>query len=220
MDNDKCDCTDCVPLKDFKKLEKTVKKLQTEVNNNFARSARQAELDEKMLEMQRAVKTCEKNVSIAVSRMNGFGAEIAGVVKMVEVNNDVVISALDAIKTMLDVGTTQTTPSTPQIKIKVEKTKPSGESKLTPQSYQPSVTGTIETIPQVKEVETARGPTQITEFDFNIDGEVVKMALWEDTGKEVVFKKVGDKLTLTAISVKNEYDGKLQLSSTRKTVVK
>ena len=205
MDNDKCDCTDCVSLEDFKKYV-------NETTTLISRLARQDELDEKMLEVQRAVKSCVKNISQLVTRINGNAIEHDSMIKMITAGFEALTSLVNSQPVVISKTVTDN--------IKPKEPTPSGETKLVPQSYQPSVTGTIETIPQVKEVHTGDGPKQITEFDFNIDGEVVKMALWEDTGKEVVFKKVGDKLTLTAISVKNEYDGKLQLSSTRKTQVK
>ena len=197
------------------------KKFKTEYNNMVSRLARVDAVDERILELQNAIKDIEKVNSSQSSRANSFSTEIAGLVgmvtqmtafcketleyfKQVSERQPVVVS-----KTIKD-NTTQPTKAT-------EKTE---GTTFTPNSYMPSVKGIIETLPQVKEVPTSSGPKQITEFDLKVGDEVAKIALWENTGKEVVFKKIGDKLTLTAMSVKTPYEGKHQLSSTRKTMVK
>ena len=195
------------------------KKFKTEYNNMVSRLARVDAVDERILELQNAIKDIEKVNSSQSSRANSFSTEIAGLVGMVTQTIEYCKETLEYFKQV-----SERQPVVVSKKV-IDNTKPTPTEKtegttFTPNSYMPSVKGIIETLPQVKEVPTSSGPKQITEFDLKVGDEVVKVALWEDTGKEVVFKKIGDKLTLTAMSVKTPYEGKHQLSSTRKTMVK
>lgn len=80
-----------------------------------------------------------------------------------------------------------------------------------------SVTGTLTNPPEQREVNTRRGPTTVTNFDLDVDGVIVRAGLWGELGDQAVMLNEGDEVTLTSMHVKEPYQDKTQLSSTKNT---
>ena len=85
--------------------------------------------------------------------------------------------------------------------------------------YVQSLTGTIVDDIVIREVQVRGKATPIANFMFTDGVAVVKIAIWDALVNEVKGFGKGDTLTLTGMSIKDPYEGVLQISSTRKTTI-
>jgi len=95
------------------------------------------------------------------------------------------------------------------------------EGGLVPGKFLKEITGSLIDAPKVREVNTKNGPTDIYNFTLNTEeyGEV-RIGLWDTIGKEASRKlAAGYFVHITSLSIRDEYDGISQLSSTRNTKV-
>ena len=81
--------------------------------------------------------------------------------------------------------------------------------------------GVLVDSPSIREVTTRNGPSEICNFTISTEeyGEV-RIGLWEEMGRDA--KRTlnpGNKVVLTALSIKDEYNGVPQLSGTRNTKI-
>lgn len=85
--------------------------------------------------------------------------------------------------------------------------------------YVQSLTGTIVDDVVIREVQVRGKPTPIANFNLTDGVTVVKIAIWDALVNEVKGFGKGDTITLTGLSIKDPYDGVLQISSTRNTTI-
>jgi len=90
---------------------------------------------------------------------------------------------------------------------------------LEPKKYLQEITGEVVDNPEVREVETRRGPVTIANFHITDGKTKIRVALWEDLVKEAEKFRPGDVITLKGMSIKDPYEGVDQISSTRKTEI-
>lgn len=115
-------------------------------------------------------------------------------------------------------------------KPKKEKPKPrkktSGGDKKNPTfaeleegGYARVIKGTLLDDPETFERDTSRGPTTITNFRITDGTAELRVGLWGELGADYGGEK-GDNIHLTGMGIKNEYEGVLQISSTKNTEIK
>ena len=85
--------------------------------------------------------------------------------------------------------------------------------------YVQSLTGTIVDDIVIREVQVRGKATPIANFNLTDGVTVVKIAIWDALVNEVKGLGKGDTLTLTGMSIKDPYEGVLQISSTRNTTI-
>ena len=85
--------------------------------------------------------------------------------------------------------------------------------------YVQSLTGTIVDDIVIREVQVRGKATPIANFNLTDGVTVVKIAIWDALVNEVKGLGKGDTVTLTGMSIKDPYEGVLQISSTRKTTI-
>ena len=85
--------------------------------------------------------------------------------------------------------------------------------------YVQSLTGTIVDDIVVREVQVRGKATPIANFNLTDGVTVVKIAIWDALVNEVKGLGKGDTVTLTGMSIKDPYEGVLQISSTRNTTI-
>lgn len=174
------------------------------INNIEARMVKHDELSQVRERQERADAQIDSLFKMLTEAFKAFG-------ELQNENRDLLQKVLDSKP--LVVSKTVTDHTTQKSKAKTRSVS------FEPGTYIQKVKGILASTPQVREVNTNRGPVQVTDFDFDIDDEIVKVTLWEQLGEDVVFKKQGASLTLTGMSVKPPYQDKPQLSSTRNTTV-
>jgi ssDNA-binding replication factor A large subunit len=91
--------------------------------------------------------------------------------------------------------------------------------KLEQGKFLQEITGTLLDDPVQREVNTTRGPTNVTSFRITDGRKEVRVSLWEDLSDEALKFNAGSNITLTRMSIKDPYDGTDQISSTRKTEI-
>ena len=85
--------------------------------------------------------------------------------------------------------------------------------------YVQSLTGTIVDDIVIREVQVRGKATPIANFNLTDGVTVVKIAIWDALVNEVKGLGKGDTVTLTGMSIKDPYEGVLQISSTRNTTI-
>jgi len=134
--------------------------------------------------------------------------EILDTVKRIEERLNYLIESLTEFKTQ-----------TPLTRGLGEKKKYDPWPEFKPKTYIPKLTGEIVDQPETREVDTRDGPTPITNFRFTDGVTTIRVGLWAELGNAVNSLMPGDEITLTAMSVREPYDGVIQVSSTRKSTV-
>ena len=74
--------------------------------------------------------------------------------------------------------------------------------------------------PVQRDVDTARGPTNVTNFRLTDGVTELRVAIWGELANEVMDYTAGTDITLLNMSIKEPYDGMIQVSSNRKTEIK
>jgi len=93
--------------------------------------------------------------------------------------------------------------------------------KLVPQGFATKIEGTLVDDPLRKDVSLKDGNvTKVTNFRITDGTTEIRVGLWEPLANEVMTKVAGDKITLLNMSVKDYYEGILQVQSNRKTELK
>lgn len=121
----------------------------------------------------------------------------------------------EQLKGKTPTSTTQTTIRSTQAQ---QPLKPTGEgilSKINVGSFVPEITGTIITAPEFKEV---KGPTTLAEFMITDGYENAKVTVWAPLDEAIKGYKNGDTITIKNLGSK-EYNGQLQLGTTRKSTI-
>ena len=85
--------------------------------------------------------------------------------------------------------------------------------------YVQSLTGIIVDDVVIREVQVRGKATPIANFNLTDGVTVVKIAIWDALVNEVKGLGKGDTVTLTGMSIKDPYEGVLQISSTRNTTI-
>ena len=95
------------------------------------------------------------------------------------------------------------------------KTESSGFPKLEEGKFLREIEGELKDDPVQRDVDTSRGPTKVTNFRLTDGITDVRVSLWGDLADEVMNFVKGNSITLTNMSIKEPYDGLMQISSTR-----
>jgi len=86
---------------------------------------------------------------------------------------------------------------------------------LQPNSFAKKLKGKLIEDPTQRDVDTSYGPATVTSFRISDGSANLKVSLWGDVADESMDFTNGMEITLTNMSVKDVYDGVLQVSSTR-----
>jgi ssDNA-binding replication factor A large subunit len=82
-----------------------------------------------------------------------------------------------------------------------------------------NVEGVVSTVPETKEVTTAKGETvKLTVFELKDDSGAVQVSVWRQHAEALSRLKVGDKLLLENAYVKKGFGNKMELSTRSATV--
>lgn len=99
-----------------------------------------------------------------------------------------------------------------------EQKKMSGESlfaNLVIGKFVQELSGHIVNDPAHKDIDTKFGPTSIANFRLTDGTTEIRVTLWGELADEITKYGEGDGVTLTNMTVKEPYDGLIQVSSTR-----
>ena len=77
------------------------------------------------------------------------------------------------------------------------------------------IEGELKDDPVQRDVDTSRGTVTVTNFRLTDGVTEVRVSLWEDLAEEVMDFVAGNSIKLTNMSIKEPYDGLMQISSTR-----
>lgn len=113
--------------------------------------------------------------------------------------------------------------STPQSPTPTTPLKPTHTLKkwpeLKPGSFVRELVGEVLEDPVIREVNTKNGPTTITNFKMTDGVVTIRVGAWDELGLAAKRFNVGDLITVTAVSVKDPYDGVTQVSTTRRSTI-
>lgn len=82
-----------------------------------------------------------------------------------------------------------------------------------------TVQGTLMEDPVQREVDTSRGPTNITNCKMDSQYGVIRVGVWGEKGDELMVFSSGDHVKMTSMRVNDPYDDTPQLSSARHTEI-
>ena len=159
--------------------------------------------------MSEELKDLQRRINNLESRMGGIDVQIKGF-------NDAMESIRTLAQSMAEVfsGGAPTLVQDAPMPVK-QTTWPVLESG----KFVQKLTGTIVDDIVIREVETRSGPSDIANFKFTDGVTIVRVGLWGELAAEIEKHNKGAVVTLTALSIKDPYEGVLQISSTRNTTI-